>query len=210
MYASRRTWCGALVLSLLVAAALTGCERSLWESQFASSGATGAALPADAPVQIREVPWERVQETLKDLNAEAAASDVHPDDWPQAKKDASKARLLKGLQVSGNPGGIGVLGRSDFRTTSPVRADDGALAAFARKIGADSVVVTRSFVGKADVVRTESINEFRTGSWYEPRRSGRRGSTTFTETSTTFVPVHTREDQWAWIAFFLRIAGGNR
>lgn len=187
-----------------------GCQSSPWESEFRSSGASAAtAIPDDAPLRIREVPWERIQNTLARLDAERAASDVHPDDWDQARKDAAKAELLRGLQVSEPPSSVQILGRSDFRTTNKlaVPADDAELKRFARKIGATTVIWSSSYLGKADVVRSEPVTEWRSGSW-SPRSSDGR-SRTFSENSTIWVPIVVQQDERAWMAYFLRDTGSR-
>lgn len=197
----------ALVPTLVAAAVLGGCTASPWESEYRSSGAeaTGSrrvAADPDGTVRIREVSWERIQSTLHELDAERAASDIHPDDWDPQRKLAAKAKLLRGLQVSEDPRDVTVLGRSVFRTTDRVRPDDGGLIAFARKIGATTVIWSSSYMGKADVVRSEPVTEWRSGTW--DRRDPDRGSRTFSENSTIWVPVVVQADERAWMAFFLR------
>ena len=53
---------------------------------------TGVGHATDRAV-IREVPWERIDGVLREIDAERAASDVHPDEWPAERLDAQKARL---------------------------------------------------------------------------------------------------------------------
>src|SRR5215467_206611 len=76
---------------------LQGCSTSPWEQNFV--GASAPALPRGAPVQLREVQWDRLQNGLKEIEAKEAGSDVHPEDWPPEKKAAMKAQLLRTLQV---------------------------------------------------------------------------------------------------------------
>lgn len=196
-----------LVSTALVAVMVTvGCQSSPWESEFRSSGVTRPASPIsdNAPLRVREVPWERIQNTLAKLDAERVASDIHPDEWDQARKDAAKAELLRGLQMSESPANIEILGRSDFRTTNQlgVPTDDPELRKFARSIGATTVVWSSSYLGKADVVRSEPVTEWRSGSW-SPRSSDGR-SRTFSENSTIWVPIVVQQDERAWMAYFLR------
>ena len=200
----RRNSFGALV-ALCMGMVLSGCESSPWESQYHSLGVTVPGLgPADRVV-IREVAWDRVQGTLTQLEAERSASDVHVDDWTEEQKAAAKARLLRGLQVSGDPKAVELLGRSDFRTTSAVRPDDGSLESFARRIGATKVVWARQYLGKTDRVQQESATELRTRTWTGGKQAdGTRRTYTSTENATVFYPVVVKADENAWVAFFLR------
>ena len=83
-----------------------GCGPSVWQAGFEPTSATAAQREKDAPVQIREVPWETLDRALREIQAEVIASEVHPDDWPAERKLAARATLLKGLQVSGDPATI--------------------------------------------------------------------------------------------------------
>jgi hypothetical protein len=153
-------------------------------------------------VRIREVPWERIQQTLVELDRERIDSDIHPDDWDEDRKLDARTRLLRGLQVSADPRQVQVLGRSVFRTTEAIRPDDGSLTQFARKLGANAVIWSSSYMGKTEVVRSEPITEWRTGSWQRWHNAG--GSQTWSESSTIWVPVIISADERAWMAFFLR------
>lgn len=184
------------------AVCMAGCSASPWESEYRSAGVAAAPLVKESPVRVREVPWDRIQDTLRELESERAASDVHPDDWDPARKEAAKAKLLRGLQVSEDPRQVSVLGRSVFRTTDRVRPDDGELSTFARKIGATTVIWSNSYMGKTDVVRSEPVTEWRSGSW--DSWDSHRGSRGFSESSTIWVPVVVQADERAWMAFFLR------
>lgn len=182
-----------------------GCVSSRWESDFVSSGVTAPARAGGsaAQVRIREVPWERLQTTLAELQSERAASDVHPDDWTPDQKREAKTKLLRGLQVGADPLNVDVLGRTEFRTTDRVRAGDGELANFARKLGATTVIWSSTYLGQTDVIRAEPVTEFRSGS-YDRWHDGRRRGGTFSESSTIFVPITVRADERVWVAYFLR------
>lgn len=186
---------------------LGGCAGpTQWEQNYV--GTEAAPLPPTAPVQLRKVPWERVQGVLKQMEAQAAGSDVHPDDWSEAKKFEVKGQMLKGLQVSEDPASVRVLGRSTFRTTSPPNPEggDGArLAEFARRIGATRVAWTNSFVGKADTIVQEPMTTWSQGStWGGKDDRGRNRSRDYSENSTTWVPIRVQADEYAFIAYFLR------
>lgn len=182
---------------------LTGCGASPWEGTFSPVSPGAPALAADTPVRLRDVSWERLQAALTELEAERAASDAPPDEWPAEKKADAKARLLRALQVTADPATVQVLGRSTFRTTWQTDPNDGELAAFARRIGATTVVWSTNYLGKTRVVRDEPVSEWRTGS-YPSYRDGRRHTQTFSENATIWVPVVVDADEHAFMAYFLR------
>lgn len=195
---------------LLLAVSLPGCvATSVWESNYI--GTQWSPLAEGSAVQVRKVPWERVQGTLKDLEAQAAASDVHPEDWSEGKKFEVKGTLLRGLQVSDDAASIEVLGRSNFRTTSPVNPespDAGGMSEFARKIGATRVAWTSAYLGKADTIVQEPVSAWSRGTAWDSRdEKGRPRSRDYSENSTSWVPVRVQADEYAFVAYFLRDQG---
>lgn len=193
-----------LILALAAAAALGACAASPWSASYESSGAPAPERPPHASVMLREVPWERLQQTLVDLQAERAASDVYPDEWPAERKAAAKERLLRGLQVSGDPAAIEVLGRSQFSTTSPIRPADGELEALARRVGATLVVWSRTYLGRTQTTMQEPVSGYTTASRNYRDKRGKWRSETYTEHSTIWVPVQVEADEHAWMAYFIR------
>ncbi len=199
--------CAAAGLGLL-AGVLSGCTPSPWQQNYKGS-IEGPSTPGSRVV-VRTVPWERLQSALDEMRSEVAASDVHPDEWDAAKKLEHKARLLRGLQVSGAPDAVHVLGMSEFRTTHSVRpeTDEGAqqLADTARKVGADMVVWSSRSLGKTDVVTDHPVSSWSTGSDYyrDPNDANRRRSTSYTEHTTTWIPVRVTRDEYGFVAYFLR------
>lgn len=196
-----------ILIVLGVAASLGGCAApSMWERNYVGSQAT--PLPPAAPVQVRKVAWERVQGVLKDMESQAAASDIHPNDWSEGKKAEVKSQMLRGLQVSENPATVEVLGRSNFRTTSainPETTDDAALSEFARKLGATRVAWTSSYLGKADTIVQEPVSTWSQGTtWGARDERGRYRSRDYSENSTTWVPIRVQADEYAYVAYFLR------
>ena len=161
----------------------------------------------NAPVQLREAPWDRVQAALRDLADEASRSEVSPAEWPMDRRVAAKAKLLSGLQVSEAPGAITVLGRSSFRDTrllEPEGRDARALDAFARRIGACRVVWSRSVLGRTETMIDRPITTHSTQDLVHRDRLGRLQTTTYHETTTTWVPVRVESDEYGYVAFFLR------
>jgi hypothetical protein len=190
----------------LMALGAAGCE-SKWERSFTPLDEAPALAEAQT-VRMREVPWERLEAALVELDAERSASDVPPEEWPEEKKAAAKLRLLQALQVSADPSAVQVIGRSAFRTTYQTNPTSGELEALARRKGATTVVWSSNYLGKTQVVRDEPVTEWRSGSYYSSR-SGRRRSETFTENSTVWVPVVVEADEHAFMAYFLRDSGGQ-
>ncbi len=184
---------------------LTGCTHtSVWENEFRRSDGTATPLSQSAPIKIREVSWDRVNQTLAEINEKLAKSDTHYDDWSPEQKSRLKAQMLKGLQVSTSPQNVDILGRSEFRTTNRVRPGDGELERFARKIGATTVIVTSSYLGTAETIRQEPVTEYRTGTiTRNSNDDSKRRDTTISESSTAWVPIRVTADENAFIAFFL-------
>ncbi len=202
------------VVMIVLGAALGGAGGagpSVWERAF--EPCVGAALtpaPKEAPVRVREVAWERVHGALRELDEEAAATDVPPEEWPPERRDRARAALLRALQVTADPAEIEVLGVSEFRTTDPLRpggAGAEELRRFARQIGADEVVWASRYLGKAQRIEDRPVSAYTTGTdWFFGRRGrwGRGGSGFYSETTTTWVPVAVEADEHAFIAFYLR------
>ena len=198
---------GNRIASLALVAAslslLVGCSQTPWESQFKRGEAIASPLDTTTQVKLREVPWERVQKTLTEIQDKLAKSDTHIDDWTPAEKTRLRGELLRGLQISTPPQDVEVLGRSEFRTTSGIRPGDGSLEAFARKLGATTVVYTTAYLGKAEAVRQEAVQSYRTGSHYYDR-NGKHRDSVLSESSIYWVPVTVQADENGYIAFFLR------
>lgn len=189
---------------LTLSLALSGCASpSLWETSY--SGPTQPLKKASetAPAaRIREIPWSRMSDTLAGLREQAAKSDIHPDEWSAEQREAAKAQLLKGLQISADPARVEVLGRSEFRTTDTLKPTDFALQDFARRLGATTVVYAMTSLGKADTIVEKPITTTYTeSSW---RGSGRGRDPIFSGSSTTWVPVRIQTEELGWVAFYLR------
>jgi hypothetical protein len=197
----------SLVAVLGVSGMFGGCAASPWESSYNGVSLKGASLESTRVI-VRDVPWERYESTQAKLESMRAQSDVHKDDWSEAKKNEYKALLLQGLQVQGDPAGVEILGSSMFRSTTPVRPNSGELSEFAASIGATRVVWASRGLGKRNVVVREPVWSYSTGSdLFRDQDDGSRRSSTYTESTTTWVPVVIEEDETAWVAYFLRMPG---
>jgi hypothetical protein len=177
--------------------------------------AAGAVLAEAAPVRIRKVPWDRMQQTLSDLERDATTSDVRPENWSPAQKADAKVRLLRALQFEGAPEQTTVLGRSEFRTTEtilPEGPDRGSLEAFARKVGATDVMWSSRILGRTEKVVEQPVTSFNNGSFWgggSRRHRDRWWSSSYTETQTSWVPMRVPADDTGFVAFFLRADGGR-
>lgn len=215
----------ALLSSAAAGVLLGGCGPSRWEAAFEPAPAYGDAgfvggsvVPATAaaaaedaafPVTVREIPWERMAAVLEEESAALSASDEHPEDWSVSRQLEHRAMLLRGLQVSGDPATIAILGRSRFRTLGavhPLGVDRPAIQEQARRVGATDAVVATTFLGRVDTVENRPITVYGF-----TERVGRRGVyDTELQSGTIWVPVRTEADQIGVVAFFLRrIAGGG-
>lgn len=193
--------------ALIACASFGACSTSPWESTYNGVALSGGGLAKDRIV-IRDVPWAHYETSQAKLEAMRAESDVHKDEWPAEKKAEYKALLLKGLQVSEDPASVDILGSSVFTSTSNIRPDSGELAKFASKVGATRVVWASRGLGKHSVIVREPIWTYTTGSdFFRDQPDGRRRSSTYTEATTTWVPVVIEEEQSAWVAYYLRVSG---
>lgn len=190
----------ALLMTLLALAPLGGCATA-WKQHY-QGDPPGAVEPSES-VTLREVPWARVDQMLRDVESARAASDTHPDEWPAERLAAEKAALLEGLQISEPPDDIEILGRSVFRSTTPLRPGDGSLASFARSIGADYAVWSSNYLGTKEIVQQEAVRSTGIGVYGSYSRGPRHG---YYQPwgRTTFVPVVIEADEHAWVVYYLR------
>lgn len=187
-----------VLISLVVPLALASGCTSVWEENFRPNALVPTTAPPTTHVDLREVPWQRIDATLSALNQEFVASPISPVDWPPERKEAAQAQLLSGLQVQWRQPQPQILGSSRFRSTQPLRADDPALAAFGRRIGATLIVWSATYLGKADRVQSEPVTSF---TWFN---GGDPWYTGGSAQSTSWVPVVVQADEYAWLVYFVR------
>lgn len=208
----------AMLVVFFMVVGLGGCQASsAWSGAFVPERALGGALapaplvtgPKGDPVQIRSITWERMEAAMRDWEHEATTSDVHPEDWDASKKQDVRAKLLRGLQYSGDPGAAVVVGRAAFKTTDIIRPespeDREVLREFARRSGSNYVIWASRYVGKADAVVQESVTSYRSGTEWRRETDGTRRSNPYNDSTTTWVPIRIQKDETAYIAVFLRI-----
>lgn len=165
-------------------------------------------LVHSTPVRVRSIPWDRMQATLADLERDASAGDVHPEDWTAAQKQAAKAKLFRGLQYGGDAGSAQVLGRSEFRTTQTIRpdsADREGLETFARKVGATDVIWSSKILGKTEKIEDRAVTSTTSGNfWGGHRDRNRWWDDNYTQNQTTWVPIRVPADDTGFVAYFIR------
>ncbi len=193
-----------LLLSLAFIAPLTACSTT-WQDHYRGVAAgVHPPTPASEPVTIREVPWARLDATLRSIEARRAASDIHRDEWTQQERDDERTELLRGLQISEDPDTIIVLGRSVFRSTNHLRPDDGSLERFARSIGADFAIWSANHLGTRRVTRQQQVHEHGFHGRRYTDSQGRRRTAYEPWDRTVFVPVSVDADEYAWVVYYLR------
>lgn len=166
----------------------------------------GAPLGAEA---VREVEHERLLKFVEGERQRRIASATAPVDQSAEEKRAAKDRLLEALQLPWRGDEAVILGSSQFVTAAPLKPrSDKKLRDFARKIGADTVVVSGSYLGQAQRMDTVPVTSYTRDTYIRHSfdRNGRRVPRTESvdSSSTTWVPMQVTEDQYAYHAFFIR------
>ncbi|MGE3107134.1 MAG: hypothetical protein AB7G11_08685 [Phycisphaerales bacterium] len=193
----------ALAILMLALPLIPGCA-SVWQRTYHGSRAD-SPTPATDNVVLRSVPWERVDGVLAELHKQVVESDTHPDEWPTEKIQTAKAKLLTAIQVSQSPEQVVLLGSCMFRTTDTVDPTSASgrseLISFAREIGADMVVWSSRSYGTVTRTVQHPITTFSSGTdWHR----GRNHPTSFSETTTTWIPVRVELEELGFVAYFLR------
>lgn len=193
-----------VLFAVPVVLALGSCGVSSNWDRGLSSGPDQAAPVKSEPV-LRTVPWERVERALGELHQDVANSDVHPDEWTDERKTAAKAKLLKGLQVSQDPGVVRILGHSRFRTTDDLGRAHKDLSRIAKELGADMVIWSTRVLGKSETIVDRPVTSSTWGTgWFRDSDDERRPDT-FTAHTTSWVPVRVTLDETGAVAYFLRV-----
>ncbi|KAA0217211.1 MAG: hypothetical protein DYG94_01775 [Leptolyngbya sp. PLA3] len=184
---------------------LGGCA-SVWERSYESRiGAAAESLPARADVAVREVPWSRVEEALRELSVMWEQSDEPYEEWAAEKKRQADAKLLRALQVTESVDEVQIIGRSSFKTVERVRPHAGALEKFARSIGADMAIWASRYVGKSERIESQPVysSGYRHVQYYDTRAKRYRTRLEYDDW-TTYVPVVIEADETAWVVYYLR------
>lgn len=187
--------------------ACVGCESaSPWQRTY--TPLTSETMQPSTDVKLRSVAWQRLEPVLRELDTEAAKSDAPPEEWTADVRASRQAKLLEALQVTRDPASVEIIGRSAFKSTDFVEPEDGELAALARQKGADLVVYSNSYLGKAEKIVSEPVTTYNSGtdSWWGSDARRRRRHTDFSQTSTSWVPIRIQADEHFFVAYFLRYA----
>ncbi|HED53361.1 MAG TPA: hypothetical protein ENJ00_04080 [Phycisphaerales bacterium] len=193
-----------LVMLLAVLAPAAGCS-SIWARNYRPN-LTAPALRSTDDVTVREIPWKRMQAALQEQEDLAGATDIHPDEWSTEQRLDASEKLLRALQISADPANVRLLGVSSFRTTQKIKPWDGSLAKFARKRGANYVVWSDRYLGKADTIVTRTVwSDHLVYDDYRDPSTGRRYSDVRHYTTSRDVPLVVAKDETGYTAFFLRI-----
>jgi len=208
--AMSHTFHAAVVAILLFLAG--GCANP-WKAAFEPNPDLGSArYPAYAgDVAVRAVEHERLLKFTEGERERRITSSTAPADLPPQEKAAAKDRLLEALQLPARGDEAVILGSSQFVSAEPLEPQkDKRLRDFARKTGADTVVVSSSYLGQAQRMDTVPVTTYTNDTYIRHSfdRTGRRVPRTETvnSSSTTWVPMTVTEDQYAYHAFFVRRA----
>lgn len=206
----RHTFHAAIVAILLFLAG--GCANP-WKEAFEPNPDAGSArYPKHAgDVAVREVEFERLQQFTEGERQRRIASSTAPADRAPQEKAAARDRLLEALQLPARGDEAVVLGSSQFVSAEPLQPQkDKRLRDFARTAGADTVVVSSSYLGQAQRMDTVPVTTYSHDTYIRHSfdRSGRRvpRTETINSSSTTWVPMTVTEDRYAYHAFFVRRA----
>ena len=189
-----------------------GCANP-WKQSFEPNPELGSArYPArSGGVAIRDVEYERLQKFAEGERQRRIASATAPSDLSPDEKLAARNRLLEALQLPARGDDTIVLGSSQFVSAEPLKPHaDKRLLDFARKQGADTVVVSGSYLGQSERIDTVPVTTYTNDTYIRHNfdRNGRRVPDTETlhSSSTTWVPMPVTEDRYAYHAFFIRQA----
>lgn len=190
---------------LLFPLVLAGCANP-WRQSFEPER-PGAMMPRPEPrtVLVRQVPWERLAPALEQERSLIVADPRHPDDWPEEKRRRVEILLLEALQTSAED--FRIVGRSRFRATSDLDPGDGSLARAAREVGAELAVWSARSLGPVERISSEPVHSYTSGTISRRGPDGKVRTETYTETTTTHVPIRVVVEEREFVAFFLARGG---
>lgn len=209
MTTTTRVWRGVLVAAALALSTLSACTTGgEWANHYQPEvlgrvEGTGPVLGEQDVVEIREIAWDRMEAAL-DIERRAGLGDVHPRDWSDETRTPERMALLRELQVPDSTAAM-ILGRATFASTDIATKQE--LLEKARKVGANRVIVSTRPLGQREVIRDEPVTTTSTGTRWTSRRDrdGRYRHESYSEQSTTYVPVVVDADLIQYAAYFLRV-----
>jgi len=190
-----------MILLALGALALGACSN-VWRDNFV--GAPIDYYPPTETVDVREVPWTRVDATLAQIERTRAESDTHWKDWSEERLMDEQRRLLTGLQIPEDPEDIIVLGRSVFRSVGEVSPQGPELSGFAAELGADYAVWSWDYIGKTEKIVREPVTRTGVRPSYYRDSDGKRRHTFVPWSETIYVPIVVEANEYAWVVYYLR------
>jgi hypothetical protein len=156
-------------------------------------------------VQVRTIEYERFRQYAERERELRIVSPTAPQDQPTDQRLAARQRLLDALQIPEPADQIIVLGWSEFADLERHDPASRQLANFARRTGADYVVVTQEYQGPVSTIVREPVTTYARGyTTVSPGRRGRPRTLTYSDTSTTWVPVQVTADSYYHQTFYLR------
>ena len=199
----------AMAFAAVALGAMSGCTSGgEWAHHYQPEvlgrvEGTGPVLNAQDAVDVREVAWDRMEAALN-VERRAGSGDVHPRDWSDETRAAERMELLRELQVPDSTAAM-ILGRATFTSTEVATKDE--LIEKARKVGANRVIVSTRPLGQREVIRDEPVTTTSTGTRWSDRRGrdGRSRYESYSETSTTYVPIVVDAELVQYAAYFLRV-----
>jgi hypothetical protein len=194
-----------LVATSLVTMLVSGCAGP-WQANFEPNpDLRGLRYPPTEAVQVRTIEYERFRNYAERERELRIASPTAPQDLPPGERLAARQRLLETLQIPLPAEQVIVLGWSQFAELERLDPGSRQLANFARRVGADYVVITQQYQGPVSTIVREPVTTYARGyTTVSPGRRGRIRTASYSDTATTWVPVQVTADSFFHQAFFLR------
>jgi hypothetical protein len=186
---------------------LSGGCASPWQSSFEPNPAIeGRRFGPTESVQIRTVEPQRLQHYAQAERQRRVASSTAPQDLPPEQRLAAKNRLLEALQLQERGDEVEILGWSEFKSFEKLSPRDPRLEKFAKKIGADYVIIAADYAGKVARTIDRPLTTYSHSYVTVPGGRGGRAPRTIvrSDTSTTWVPMTVVEDEYFYTAAFVR------
>ena len=167
----------------------------------------GVKLTSTTAVQVRTVEPDRLNAWAVELQRRRAESNVAIEDLGTADRVEETNRLFEVLRIPERAPSADALGMSQFQLDRALSTDDRQLAAFAKQIGADDVVVCCQAGGSVSRMAYQPITTFSAGTASGYVGGGGHtvtGYATGYGTSTTLVPTQVQQGMVLHTAFYVR------
>jgi hypothetical protein len=164
----------------------------------------GKKLSATQTVQVRSVEPARLMAWANDEQQRRLHSDVAVEDLPPQQRADQTDRLLTAIRIPGRSPTVGIIGFSAFQEDEQLPLTDPDLIKFAKRAGADYVVVTCSYGGKANKVTLFPMMSAFSASGTVYGSGMSTAAVTTSGNSTAFVPITMQKDVFEHMAVFVR------